>query len=183
MRVEGRRAAREFVEVSIGHAHEGRETQETATPQAVIPQVKFRPWPQALAISDGEIQLYGEAGCTINIGESVPLSCDHEQRVGRLLRTTCHLLLNSFATSLEEDEALLTSLPEEAGETADAAAGGIGAAEAASATRRRRQCLHSRISRKRCLSTCRERADAWVAQPTATASFRRPWRINIKTSG
>jgi len=128
---------------------------------------------QALSLSEDELRTFGEGGCTINIGESVPISCDHERRVGQVLSQLCGGLLAESATSATEDEAILHAL--------ERASTGLDAR--ATHTDRVRACVHARLSRKRALSSCRERADAWVQRPTAMASLRRPWRVSIRTSG
>mgnify|MGYP002818637170 CR=1 FL=1 len=66
-------------------------------------------------------------------------------------------------TSLAEDEAALLQLQGDTGRGA--------------------QALHSRLSRKRCLTASRDACDDWAARPTATASLRRPWKVIIRTSG
>ena len=43
----------------------------------------------------------------MNIGETVPLSLEHEQRVGKLLSHLCFSLLGEYATSIEDDEQLV----------------------------------------------------------------------------
>ena len=141
----------------------------------------------ALSLTSSELDAsYGEAGCAINIGEGVPLSCEHERRAGAVLAALCDELLRGMPTSLAQDE----------DELAAAATAALAADEAASppspspagsegrAERRRLVCVRARLSRKRILAECRARADEWTGERcTATASFRRPWRINIKTSG
>lgn len=121
---------------------------------------------QALSVTETELGMFGEAGCTINIGEGVPLSCDHEQRVGQLLHEVCTQTLAQFATSIEADETLLEDLMRSEHQPS-----------------RFQFAVRSRLSRKRALAACSCRAVAWVERPTATASLRRPWRVNIKTSG
>lgn len=43
----------------------------------------------------------------MNIGETVPLSLGHEQRVGQLLSHLCFSMLGNYATSIKDDEELL----------------------------------------------------------------------------
>ena len=121
---------------------------------------------QALSVTNVELGMFGEAGCVINIGEGVPLSCEHEQRVGRVLCAACDSLLAGFATPLHADEEALEAEP-----------------EGDHASRRLQLSIRSRLSRKRCLAACRASAAAWVERPTATGTLRRPWKVNIKTSG
>ena len=121
---------------------------------------------QALSVTNVELGMFGEAGCVINIGEGVPLSCEHEERVGRVLCAACDSLLAGFATPLHADEEALEAEP-----------------EGDHASRRLQLSIRSRLSRKRCLAACRASAAAWVERPTATGTLRRPWKVNIKTSG
>ena len=72
-------------------------------------------------------------------------------------------VLVGLPTSLAEDEAALLQLQGNTGRGA--------------------QALHSRLSRKRCLTASRDACDDWAARPTATASLRRPWKVIIRTSG
>jgi len=119
---------------------------------------------QALVLSSDEFELYGDRGCVINIGEAVPLSMSQERRVGLLLECSCQQLLGAFETSIEEDEAILVGIE-------------------SSARSRLKECVRARLSRKRCLLACQNRARVFVEQPTATATLRRPWCVNIRTSG
>ena len=83
----------------------------------------------------------------------------------------CGTLSHRYPTSLAEDEALLSKL--EAGDDG----------EAENSKDRMRQALHARISTKRALDQCREKCEIFVSLPTATATLRRPWKVNIRTSG
>lgn len=129
---------------------------------------------QALCLAQEQLQSLGAQGCAISIGEAVPLSVEHERRVGAVLSSACAELLDGFATSLEHDQYLLlelTSRPRQDGQEEEARA-------------RRGHALRSRISRKRCLSACRAMCDAWVERPTAAGgTLRRPWKAYIRASG
>lgn len=105
---------------------------------------------QVLSLTKEELEQYGIAGCAMNIGETVPLNVDHEQRVGKLLCSSSETLLKQFPTNIAEDEEILKreGLPN-----------------------RLRQSVNSRLSRKRCLKECMDIAKAWVERPTATVSI------------
>lgn len=134
---------------------------------------------QALCLAQEQLSSVGAQGCAISIGEAVPLSVEHERRVGAVLSRACAELLEGFATGLEQDEALLLELasrPPQHEATRD---------ELAEEARRRQGfALRSRISRKRCLEACRAMCDAWVERPTAAGgTLRRPWKAYIRASG
>jgi len=138
---------------------------------------------QALSLTVDELEAYGgRDGCVISIGEGVALSLEHEARVGRVLVRTCENLLAGFPTSLRSDEAALLA----AGTAAvdDAVAPPKGEGVGARSARRQRAALRSRLGRKRCITAVLERARAWVERPTAAGgTLRRPWKVNVRTSG
>ena len=96
-------------------------------------------------------------------------------------------MLDSLPTSLAEDEAALLRLQstQDMQDIQDQQneQDGQGVAPPATSGARAAQALHSRLSRKRCLTASRDACDAWAARPTATASLRRPWKVIIRTSG
>ncbi|EKX50103.1 hypothetical protein GUITHDRAFT_103916 [Guillardia theta CCMP2712] len=123
---------------------------------------------QAKCLLDEELEAFKVQGCALNIGETVPFSRDHETRVGHALIELCQQLLSSCPTSLQEDAKTLKAMGERS-ETQE--------------ERRRRICVVYRMSRKNYLHQTLDRCYQWVKNPTATGTLRRPWKVNIKTSG
>ena len=129
-----------------------------------------------------ELALFGGQGCAVNIGETVPISRQHETRVGLALASACRRFLGAMPSTLQEDEALLASLPTPTADVPGSA--GEGRRESLEdKTDRLRQSLHARLAKKRAVNKCREKCEVFVALPTATATLRRPWKVNIRTSG
>jgi hypothetical protein len=137
---------------------------------------------QVLCLSQDELALFGEQGCAVNIGETVPISRQHETRVGLALAAACRNFLAGMPTTLQQDEALLTGLPALPSDMQGVAEGG-GGYDLEDKNGRLRQSLHSRMAKKRAVDACREKCEIFVALPTATATLRRPWKANIRTSG
>ena len=135
---------------------------------------------QVLCLSEEELALFGEQGCAVNIGETVPISRQHETRVGLALAAACRNFLAAMPTTVQEDEALLASLPatDDGGGTAER-----GAVVSDDQSDKLRQSLHARLCTKRAVDQCRDKCEIFVALPTATATLRRPWKVNIRTSG
>ena len=88
----------------------------------------------------------------------------------------------AFGMLLKEDEALRASLPTPTADVPGSA--GEGRRESLEdKTDRLLQSLHARLAKKRAVNKCREKCEVFVALPTATATLRRPWKVNIRTSG
>ena len=104
---------------------------------------------RALALCGHSVGEYGGvSGCAASIAEGASLSREHDRRAGQILVRVCGDLLEKFPTSEREDEALLEEmLLNDSDQLSDY---------------RRIQCIRSRLSRKRCLGECLERARAGI---------------------
>jgi hypothetical protein len=137
---------------------------------------------QAILVGVDELELLKTdkpaLAAAINIGEGVPLSTDHERRVGLALGRLCTHALEVSGVDLRADEAQLL-----VNERATGRQPGVSLPLGAAPGKRAAEALRARISRARCLTDCAIKCAAWVDRPTAMASLRRPWRANIRTSG
>lgn len=136
-----------------------------------------------LCLSEEELALFGEQGCAVNIGETVPISRQHETRVGLALAAACRNFLAAMPTTLQEDESLLASLSAPGDGAGSSSTAERGAVVSEDQNDKLRQSLHARLCTKRAVDKCREKCEIFVALPTATATLRRPWKVNIRTSG